>query len=636
MIRIKSLLVGALLFSGAAALGQSIGNFTPQYAGGAGSTISGTGCLTGVSNAIQKGDGSNGCVPAVSGTDYQPPTNIGATANQFVTSVTTSGTGTKARPTCGNLSDSSTGCSTTVGTIATQNANSVAITGGTIDGATVGATTPASIKGTTVQATTEVLTPASASGGAGLNLPHGAAPTSPVNGDIWTTTAGLFARINGSTVGPYGTGGGGSGCNPGGAAGNLLTDSGSGVCTSNSDATFASGKVILGINTSEAGSVEFFGGTSGNLTLKVAAIAGTNSIFTFPGGTTDLSATGGTSQVLKQVSTGAPITVARLACSDLSDSSASCASGLSTTDGTHTVTGTTSLTLNSPFVVGGSAGAATVSYLPVDTTHTTSVNAANIGGQDDYNGSSLTATLSTLSISGQTLAVTNQNSSVLTISNNSQTVAGLPLSTSLHTGGFYAYIYNGVQINAYGFPGFGTITTNALSKYLDASGATGASTIVDNGGIVINSATGGAQGAGTVNASGLYVGGVVVPALSTAETWTGSQRGTVQSVSISTATYTPNFDTGNNFTLTLVHASCPCTLANPSTTPVAGQSGTIEVIQSATGSDVISTWGSNYTTAGGTSSITLSTGANARDYLSYYVADATHIVLSPAVLNATH
>lgn len=37
---------------------------------------------------------------------------------------------------------------------------------------------------------------------ASLNIPHGSAPTSPVNGDIWTTTSGLFVRINGSTVGP--------------------------------------------------------------------------------------------------------------------------------------------------------------------------------------------------------------------------------------------------------------------------------------------------------------------------------------------------------------------------------------------------------------------------------------------------
>jgi hypothetical protein len=36
-----------------------------------------------------------------------------------------------------------------------------------------------------------------------INLPHGTAPTSPANGDCWTTTAGLYCRINSSTVGPY-------------------------------------------------------------------------------------------------------------------------------------------------------------------------------------------------------------------------------------------------------------------------------------------------------------------------------------------------------------------------------------------------------------------------------------------------
>lgn len=35
-----------------------------------------------------------------------------------------------------------------------------------------------------------------------LRVPHGVAPTSAVNGDIWTTTLGLFVRINGATVGP--------------------------------------------------------------------------------------------------------------------------------------------------------------------------------------------------------------------------------------------------------------------------------------------------------------------------------------------------------------------------------------------------------------------------------------------------
>ena len=35
-----------------------------------------------------------------------------------------------------------------------------------------------------------------------LRIPHGSAPTTPVDGDMWTTTSGLFVRINGGTVGP--------------------------------------------------------------------------------------------------------------------------------------------------------------------------------------------------------------------------------------------------------------------------------------------------------------------------------------------------------------------------------------------------------------------------------------------------
>ena len=41
--------------------------------------------------------------------------------------------------------------------------------------------------------------PASTNAEASLNIPHGAAPGSPVNGDVWTTISGILARINGST-----------------------------------------------------------------------------------------------------------------------------------------------------------------------------------------------------------------------------------------------------------------------------------------------------------------------------------------------------------------------------------------------------------------------------------------------------
>lgn len=42
--------------------------------------------------------------------------------------------------------------------------------------------------------------PATTASAASLTLPHGTAPSAPNNGDVWTTTAGLFARINGTTL----------------------------------------------------------------------------------------------------------------------------------------------------------------------------------------------------------------------------------------------------------------------------------------------------------------------------------------------------------------------------------------------------------------------------------------------------
>lgn len=41
--------------------------------------------------------------------------------------------------------------------------------------------------------------PAPSTEEASLTLPHGTAPASPVNGDMWTTTSALFLRLNGTT-----------------------------------------------------------------------------------------------------------------------------------------------------------------------------------------------------------------------------------------------------------------------------------------------------------------------------------------------------------------------------------------------------------------------------------------------------
>lgn len=118
--------------------------------------------------------------------------------------------------------------------------------------------------------------------------------------------------------------------------------------------------------------------------------------------------------------------------------------------------------------------------------------------------------------------------------------------------------------------------------------------------------------------------------------WTAAQRGSFSTPTISTATFTPSFDVAQNFKIGLTSA-CPCTLANPSTTLIAGQTGVIEFAQDGTGSRTVGTWGSAYAYAGGTSTITLSTAAYSVDFVPYVVNDAaTKIVLAAPLLNPVH
>lgn len=65
-------------------------------------------------------------------------------------------------------------------------------------------------------------------------------------------------------------------------------------------------------------SIGLNGATSGSLKLQSPAVAGANTL-TLPAGTTDFSATGGASQVVKQTSTGGAFTVGQLAAADLSN-----------------------------------------------------------------------------------------------------------------------------------------------------------------------------------------------------------------------------------------------------------------------------------------------------------------------------
>jgi len=103
-----------------------------------------------------------------------------------------------------------------------------------------------------------------------------------------------------------------------------------------------------------------------------------------------------------------------------------------------------------------------------------------------------------------------------------------------------------------------------------------------------------------------------------AQSFTAAQRGTVSALTDG-ATITPNFATGNNFSVTLAGNR---TLASP-TNLTAGQHGSITITQDATGSRTLA-YGSSWKFSGGTAP-SLTTTANAVDVLAYYVESATRI-----------
>jgi hypothetical protein len=104
----------------------------------------------------------------------------------------------------------------------------------------------------------------------------------------------------------------------------------------------------------------------------------------------------------------------------------------------------------------------------------------------------------------------------------------------------------------------------------------------------------------------------------TAQTFTAAQRAEITTLTDG-ATITPDFADSNNFTVTLAGNR---TMANPSNL-VAGQSGSIFVVQDGTGSRTLA-WGTYWDFANGVAP-TLSTGASAVDRIDYIVRSSTSI-----------
>lgn len=112
--------------------------------------------------------------------------------------------------------------------------------------------------------------PAGTTGGPSINLPPGVAPSVPTNGDIWTTSGGMFARINGvtQTLG-------------GGCVGTCTFTGSNTLGNANSNVQTLQGHVATPGGTPTSGNCT---GIAGNDTHGSASMSTTNCTITFANG----------------------------------------------------------------------------------------------------------------------------------------------------------------------------------------------------------------------------------------------------------------------------------------------------------------------------------------------------------------
>lgn len=443
----------------------------------------------------------------------------------------------------------------------------------------------------------------------GIILIPGSAPGSPSNGQCWSTTLGLYCRINGATTGPYlaSNGNGASltgiawsqiGATPTTRAGYGITDAAKNGA--NNDIT-SLGALSTPLSVPQGGTGEatqaantvFAGPTTG-----AAAAPGPRALVA-----ADLPSTAVTPGTYGDSTHVPQLTIDAAGRATAAANVAISVGGSGNVSNTGTPTSGQAAEWTSATIIQGVTVTGTGSYVRATSP---TIAAPTVTGSFNATGLVTNADLANpaTTVNGQTCTLGSTCTVTVPVSGDASNLTNIPVNNA--KSGAILPAANG---------GAGTIN-GALKGNGSGTVSQAACADLSNGGTACSA---------TIGTSGNTVG-----KLNTANVYSAQQSGSVTSLSISTATFTPD-GSNNDYTLTLVHASCPCTLANPSATPVAGTGGQIIVKQSSTGSDLISTWGSQYLAPGGTSTITLSTAANAVDVLSYYVMDSTHILLLPAV-----
>jgi hypothetical protein len=474
---------------------------------------------------------------------------------------------------------------------------------------------------------------------AGFNLSPGTTPANPANGDMWATSNGLFARINGVTVGPL--------SGPSGASFNAIAPL---------NLTFPNSVVTYGLNINSTLTV-----MGGNLGLNLPNPNTWSGLQTFSAGVSIASAFSATGLVKNSDLVNAATTVNGQTCT-LGGACTINASATLITVGATQVTGGVSTRVlfdsagllgeyaisgsgsvamtNAPTFVTPVLGAAAGTSLALGSC-TIGTNAICTNGTEELRSTSSVALavgangatnpvlridtsvasaadglaiIGTASGSGVALAVISPaTNSQMTINTKGtgglflQNAAAGPITLSTATSINGALTYGGVtlanSVTGTGSMVLGTSPSISSLTVTTAFNAAGLVTYAD------------VAAAAIANASQYFSGAsnVLVPANVIYQAETTTTFGSTTTFDFSTFINTAVTLTGNITTMTLGNVK-------------AGQAGTIAFIQDATGSRT-TVWNSIFKFTGGATP-TLSAAPNAVDVLSYACRSATFCVAS--------